>query len=152
MHLSQSLQLQKFSKTITSISVRMLLTNLPILYVFLTLWLKFWESVALLPLLIKVIYCSSFLCCILFGCLDKVNDKCIVNVFQIDSEFMRKSTVPLLSTFFAGLDQHSPRMLEIFRSKGGAPGRKIRHLMVAMSKVCIKMGMLMKYVLCPCHF
>lgn len=66
---------------------------------------------------------------------------------------MRISTVPLLSTFFAELDQHSPRMMELFKGKGGAAGKKIRRIMVAMSKVCIKLGrpMLMKYFLCPCH-
>ena len=65
--------------------------------------------------------------------------KCIVDIFQIDNEFMRISTVPLMSTFFAELDQHSPRMMELFRGKGGAAGKKIRHIMVAISKVCIKM-------------
>lgn len=63
------------------------------------------------------------------------------------------TTVPLLPTLFADLYRYSPRMMEILRCKGGAAGRKIRHLMVAMSKVCIKMGrpMLIKYFLCPCH-
>ena len=98
-----------------------------------------------------VIHCSSFLCCILFS--NKVSDKCIVDVFQIDKEFMLISTVPLLSTFFAELDRHSPRMMEIFRYQSRAAGRKMRHLMVAISKVCIKMGrpLLIKYFLCPCH-
>ncbi|TKS71942.1 hypothetical protein D9C73_006015 [Collichthys lucidus] len=36
---------------------------------------------------------------------------------NIDIEFMRISTVPLMSTFFAELDQHSPRMMELFRKK-----------------------------------
>lgn len=67
-----------------------------------------------------------------------MSDKCIVDVFQIDNEFMRISTVPLISTFFAELDQYSPRMMELFRGKGGAAGKKIRHIMVAISKVCIK--------------
>ena len=82
-----------------------------------------------------------------------MSDKCIVDVFQIDNEFMRISTVPLLSTFFAELDQHSPRMMELFREKGGVAGKKIRQIMVAISKVCIKLckPMLMKYFLCPCH-
>ncbi len=68
-----------------------------------------------------------------------MSDKCIVDVFQIDNEFMRISTVPLLSTFFGELNQHSSRMVELFRGKGGAAGKKIRHSMVAISKVCIKM-------------
>lgn len=53
-----------------------------------------------------------------------MSDKCVVGVFQIDNEFMRISTVPLLSTFFAELDQYSPRMMELFKGKGGAAGKK----------------------------
>ncbi|TKS64894.1 hypothetical protein D9C73_027686 [Collichthys lucidus] len=53
---------------------------------------------------------------------------------EIDNEFMRISTVPLMSTFFAELDQHSPRMMELFRRKGGAAGKKIKQIMVAISK------------------
>ncbi|XP_035024042.2 uncharacterized protein LOC118116450 isoform X2 [Hippoglossus stenolepis] len=53
---------------------------------------------------------------------------------EMDKEFMLISTVPLLSTFFAELDRHSPRMMEIFRCKGRAAGRKMRHLMVAISR------------------
>ncbi|XP_035024041.2 uncharacterized protein LOC118116450 isoform X1 [Hippoglossus stenolepis] len=73
---------------------------------------------------------------------------------EMDKEFMLISTVPLLSTFFAELDRHSPRMMEIFRCKGRAAGRKMRHLMVAISRVCIKMGrpLLIKYFLCPCIY
>ncbi|XP_060796594.1 uncharacterized protein LOC132898947 [Neoarius graeffei] len=53
---------------------------------------------------------------------------------EIDNKFMRISTVPLLSAFFAELDQHSPHMMELFGGKGGAAGKKIRHIMVAISK------------------
>ncbi|KAJ8347515.1 hypothetical protein SKAU_G00261040 [Synaphobranchus kaupii] len=48
--------------------------------------------------------------------------------------FLRISTLPLLSTFFAELDRYLPRLMEIFRGKGGVAGRKIRHLMAAISK------------------
>ncbi|KAG7454047.1 hypothetical protein MATL_G00264000 [Megalops atlanticus] len=47
---------------------------------------------------------------------------------------MRISIVPLLSTFFAELDRYSPRLMEIFRIKGGRTGRKINHLMLTISK------------------
>uniref|UniRef100_A0AAY5K2B8 Uncharacterized protein n=1 Tax=Esox lucius TaxID=8010 RepID=A0AAY5K2B8_ESOLU len=53
---------------------------------------------------------------------------------EIDREFHRISTLPLLSTFCAALDQYSPRLMEIFRCKGGAAGRKIRNVMVEISK------------------
>lgn len=58
----------------------------------------------------KVVHFSSFLC------FNRMSDKCIV-VFQID-EFMRISTVPLISTFFAELDQYSSHMMQLFRGKG----------------------------------
>ncbi len=65
---------------------------------------------------------------------------CIVNFFQIDNEFLRISTVPLLSTYFAALDQYSPHLVEIFQCKGAAAGRKIRHVMADIPKVCTEMG------------
>nr|XP_024656744.1 uncharacterized protein LOC112432421 [Maylandia zebra] len=52
----------------------------------------------------------------------------------IDKEFLRISTVPLLSRFFYELDLYTPRMMELFRGKGGVAGRKMRHIMVAISK------------------
>ncbi|XP_051815604.1 uncharacterized protein LOC110954116 [Acanthochromis polyacanthus] len=58
----------------------------------------------------------------------------LFNEKEIDNEFKRISTVPLLSTFFAALDQYSPRLIEIFRHKGGAGGRKIQHVMMDISK------------------
>nr|XP_029138132.1 transcription factor 12-like [Labrus bergylta] len=58
----------------------------------------------------------------------------LFNAKEIDKEFHRISTVPLLSTFFAAFDRFSPRLMEIFRCKGGAPGRRIRHVMVDISK------------------
>ncbi|XP_026006945.1 uncharacterized protein LOC113011612 isoform X6 [Astatotilapia calliptera] len=56
------------------------------------------------------------------------------STIQIDKEFLRITTKPLLSTFFAELDQYAPRLMEIFLSKGGTPGKKIRGLMLAISK------------------
>ncbi|XP_055065482.1 uncharacterized protein [Misgurnus anguillicaudatus] len=53
---------------------------------------------------------------------------------EIDREFHRISTLPLLSTFCAALDQYSPRLMEIFECKGGAAGRKIRNVMAETSK------------------
>ncbi|KAK2852016.1 hypothetical protein Q5P01_008292 [Channa striata] len=53
---------------------------------------------------------------------------------EIDKKFMRISTVPLLSTFFAELDRYSPQLMEIFRCKGGLAGRKTRAVMLTISK------------------
>ena len=63
---------------------------------------------------------------------------CALLYFQINKEFHRISTVPLISTFFAALDRYTPRLMEIFQGKGGVQGRKMRHLIVDISKVCIK--------------
>lgn len=67
-----------------------------------------------------------------------VFNQCICSLLQIDKEFLRITTKPLLSTFFAELDQYAPRLMEIFLTKGGTRGKKIRGLMLAISKVCIR--------------
>uniref|UniRef100_A0A3Q2VV74 Uncharacterized LOC102288954 n=1 Tax=Haplochromis burtoni TaxID=8153 RepID=A0A3Q2VV74_HAPBU len=56
------------------------------------------------------------------------------NALEEKKEFLRITTKPLLSTFFDELDQYAPRLMEIFLSKGGTPGKKIRGLMLAISK------------------
>ncbi|KAI3366528.1 hypothetical protein L3Q82_000660 [Scortum barcoo] len=61
-------------------------------------------------------------------------DKKIVNLKNIDKEFFCISAVPLLSMFFAAPDQHSPRLMDIFKCKGGASGRKIGHVLMDISK------------------
>ncbi|XP_030010424.1 uncharacterized protein LOC115433254 isoform X2 [Sphaeramia orbicularis] len=53
---------------------------------------------------------------------------------EIDKEFLQITTKPLLSTFFAELDQYTPRLIEVFRGKGGTTGKKIRGHMLAISK------------------
>ncbi|XP_042567834.1 uncharacterized protein LOC122134871 isoform X2 [Cyprinus carpio] len=52
---------------------------------------------------------------------------------QIDREFHRISTVPLISMFFAELDRYSPRLMEIFSRKVGQSGKK-PPIMVTISK------------------
>lgn len=48
---------------------------------------------------------------------------------QINSEFTRITTVPLLSCFMANLDQYSSKLMKIFKKKGGAAGRRINFIM-----------------------
>ena len=72
---------------------------------------------------------------------------CII-VFQIEKEFHRISTVPLISTFFAALDRYTPRLIKLFQGKGGAQGRRIRHVIVDISKVCIKELIMLAGTLC----
>ncbi|XP_073712878.1 uncharacterized protein [Misgurnus anguillicaudatus] len=58
----------------------------------------------------------------------------LVTAKEIDREFHRISTLPLLSTFCAAFDQYSTCLMEIFECKGGAAGRKIRNVMAETSK------------------
>ncbi|XP_030258227.1 uncharacterized protein LOC115572365 [Sparus aurata] len=48
---------------------------------------------------------------------------------EVEAEFTRITTVPLRSKFMQQLDHHSTRLMTIFKSKGGAAGRKIRNIM-----------------------
>lgn len=75
------------------------------------------------------LFTDSNCCGVLTGLVTCIND------LQIDREFHRISTLPLLSTFYAALDQYTPCLMEIFRCKGGAAGRKIRNVMLEISKV-----------------
>ncbi|TDH06222.1 hypothetical protein EPR50_G00131490 [Perca flavescens] len=47
---------------------------------------------------------------------------------QINEEFRRCNTIPLESTFFSQLDRHTPKLLELFSSKGGAVGQRMKSL------------------------
>ncbi|MEQ2291729.1 hypothetical protein AMECASPLE_015956 [Ameca splendens] len=44
---------------------------------------------------------------------------------QIEEEFRRITLKPLLSTFLGKLDQFSPKLLSLYRRKGGAVGKKL---------------------------
>ncbi|KAA8587585.1 hypothetical protein FQN60_016447 [Etheostoma spectabile] len=52
--------------------------------------------------------------------------------FQINEEFRRCNTVPLESTFFAQLDRYTPKLLELFSSKGGAVGQRMKSVFVEL--------------------
>uniref|UniRef100_A0AAV2LRN8 Uncharacterized protein n=1 Tax=Knipowitschia caucasica TaxID=637954 RepID=A0AAV2LRN8_KNICA len=53
---------------------------------------------------------------------------------QINAEFNRITTVPLLSTFMAQLDHYSSKLMKAFKQKGGAAGRRINLIMAAMDQ------------------
>ncbi|XP_041952887.1 uncharacterized protein LOC121712877 [Alosa sapidissima] len=44
---------------------------------------------------------------------------------QIEKEFRRITLKPLQSTFLGKLDQHTPKLLSLYRRKGGAVGKKL---------------------------
>ncbi|CAL9691165.1 unnamed protein product [Knipowitschia caucasica] len=53
---------------------------------------------------------------------------------QINAEFTRITTVPLIPTFMSKLDQYSNKLMKVFKKKGGAAGRKITEIMVALEE------------------
>lgn len=72
-------------------------------------------------------YYSSCLCLELYG---------FFMSLQINAEFIRITTVPLQSTFFAHLDQHSDMLIKVFRSAKGVVQRKIRNILAVLDEVC----------------
>ncbi|KAL6484916.1 hypothetical protein MHYP_G00069610 [Metynnis hypsauchen] len=53
---------------------------------------------------------------------------------QIKDEFMRITTVNLECTFMTNLDAHMPKLLDLFKGKGGSAGTKIRPLLDSLAK------------------
>uniref|UniRef100_A0A8C1X4F8 PB1 domain-containing protein n=1 Tax=Cyprinus carpio TaxID=7962 RepID=A0A8C1X4F8_CYPCA len=59
----------------------------------------------------------------------------LFNVDEINTEFMRITTVPLEFKFLAMLDQYSDSLMKLFQSKGGVTGRTIKNIMQPISQV-----------------
>ena len=56
-----------------------------------------------------------------------VTNVCILlNVFQVNAEFLQITTKPLKSKFLSQLDHFSGKLIQIFQSKGGVKGQKIK--------------------------
>ncbi|XP_071347931.1 uncharacterized protein [Trachinotus anak] len=53
---------------------------------------------------------------------------------QINDEFRRCNTVPLESTFISQLDRYTPKLLELFNSKRGAVGQRMKIVLVELIK------------------
>lgn len=58
-----------------------------------------------------------------------------VPVLQINEEFRRCNTIPLESTFISQLDRYTPKLLELFSSKGGAVGQRIKSVLIELIQV-----------------
>lgn len=56
-------------------------------------------------------------------------------LLQICAEFKRITTVPLVATFTSGLDKHTPKLLSLFRAKGGAAARKMKTSLEGLDQV-----------------
>ena len=57
-----------------------------------------------------------------------------VFVSQIEEEFRRITLKPLLSTFLGKLDQYTPKLLSLYRKKGGAVGKKLGETLEVLNK------------------
>lgn len=56
-------------------------------------------------------------------------------LFQVFAEFNRIASKNLEGVFFEALDQHTPRFIEVFKSKKGTDGQKLTELMQQFNRV-----------------
>ena len=62
------------------------------------------------------------------GCLFVALSFCIF-AFQTSAEFQRITTLRLEPTFMSALDRYTPKLLDLFRAKGGAVGERLKKLL-----------------------
>ncbi|XP_071351291.1 uncharacterized protein [Trachinotus anak] len=48
---------------------------------------------------------------------------------EVNAEFLRITTKPLQSKFLSQMDHFSDKLIQIFQSKGGVKGQKIKHIL-----------------------
>lgn len=60
--------------------------------------------------------------------------------FQVEAEFVRITTAPLVSKFHAQLDQHTAQLIKVFKKKGGFAGTNISRILVPITQVCFAIG------------
>ncbi|XP_071403280.1 uncharacterized protein [Centroberyx affinis] len=53
----------------------------------------------------------------------------LFEVGEVNLEFMRITTVPLISKFIGQLDRYTDDLMKVFRARGGSAGKKIRTIM-----------------------
>ncbi|KAM6999966.1 uncharacterized protein LKV04_004933 [Tautogolabrus adspersus] len=69
----------------------------------------------------------------------------LFGVAEVNWEFMRITTVPLISKFIGQLDRYTHDLMKLFRAKGGTVGQKIRTIMaptatcqnIALTRDCV---------------
>lgn len=52
-----------------------------------------------------------------------------LSIFQVFAEFNRIASKNLEGNFYEALDQHTPRFIDLFKSKKGTVGQKLKDLM-----------------------
>ena len=55
---------------------------------------------------------------------------------KVNEEFLRITTKPLQTKFLAQLDHFSEKLFQIFDSKGGVKGQKIKRILAIKDEVC----------------
>ncbi|XP_016103268.1 uncharacterized protein [Sinocyclocheilus grahami] len=55
---------------------------------------------------------------------------------QIEEEFRRITMKPLQSTFLGKLDKYTPKLLSLYRMKGGAVGKKLDETLDIINEIC----------------
>lgn len=60
--------------------------------------------------------------------------------FQVEAEFVRITTAPLVSKFLAQLDQHTAQLIKVLTKKGGSAGRKMTTILAPIAQVCFAIG------------
>ncbi|XP_052423647.1 uncharacterized protein LOC127966582 [Carassius gibelio] len=58
----------------------------------------------------------------------------LFEIGEVNLEFMRITTVPLISKFIGQLDKYTDGLMKVFRHKGGCAGQKIHTIMALTAK------------------
>ncbi|XP_053273381.1 uncharacterized protein LOC128431172 isoform X2 [Pleuronectes platessa] len=58
----------------------------------------------------------------------------LFTVAEVEAEFVRITTAPLVSKFLAQLDQHTAQLIKVFEKKGGSAGMKIRKMLAPITQ------------------
>lgn len=64
----------------------------------------------------------------------------LIFIFQVCEEFARITAIPLRSTFYQKLDQHTPKLMRLFEKKGGVHGNRISGVLDKLKEVCTWWG------------
>ena len=75
------------------------------------------------------------LCSSIEGACGKVSDLSL-SLFQIEEEFQRIMLRPLQSTFLSRLDQYTPKLLILYRNKGGVVHRNHDNTLDLLNEAC----------------
>ncbi|KAG7492212.1 hypothetical protein MATL_G00012000 [Megalops atlanticus] len=58
----------------------------------------------------------------------------LLTVAEVEAEFVRITTAPLVSKFLAQLDHHTAQLIKVFKKKGGSAGRKIAIILAPITQ------------------